>query len=181
MPTPPVLQGPGPGFGWGKKPPTGGAGRPGLGGKCHHAAGVFSVQMASKKGGRRAPPCSWTNARMGGSPVEPILVQGMTCAWCVGEGGAPHKSRPKAVPPAKGGLSRARGPRGVVHRGATTCKPFRSPCAPRSFDQAACLQPSVDLESLQGQLDCARGVKTPDRRGRLNCHKVCRSVPGERS
>ena len=24
---------------------------------------------------------------------------------------------------------------------------------------AACLQPSVDLESLQGQLDCARGVK----------------------
>ena len=57
---------------------------------------------------------------MGGSPVEPILVQGMTCAWCVGEGGAPYKSRPKAVPPAKGGLSRARGPRGVVHRGATT-------------------------------------------------------------
>ena len=121
MPTPPVLQGPGPGFGWGKKPPTGGAGRPNLGGKYHHAVGVFSVQMASKKGGRRAPPCSWTNARMGGSPVEPILVQGMTCAWCVGEGGAPHKSRPKVVPPAKGGLSRARGPRGVVHRGATTC------------------------------------------------------------
>ena len=123
MPMPQVLQGPGPGFGWGKKPPTGGAGRPNLGGKCHHAAGVFSVQMASKKGGRRAPPCSWTNARMGGSPVEPILVQGMTCAWCVGEGGAPYKSRPKAVPPAKGGLSRARGPRGVVHRGATTCTP----------------------------------------------------------
>ena len=121
MPMPPVLQGPGPGFGWGKNPPTGGAGRPNLGGKYRHAAGVFSVQMASKKGGRRAPPCSWTNARMGGSPVEPILVQGMTCAWCVGEGGAPYKSRPKAVPPAKGGLSRARGPRGVVHRGATTC------------------------------------------------------------
>ena len=117
----PSFTGPGPGFGWGKKPPTGGAGRPSLGGKCHHAVGVFSVQMASKKGGRRAPPCSWTNARMGGSPVEPILVQGMTCAWCVGEGGAPHKSRPKAVPPAKGGPSRARGPRGVVHRGATMC------------------------------------------------------------
>ena len=119
-PCPLTARAAGPGFGWGKNPPTGGAGRPNLGGKYHHAAGVFSVQMASKKGGRRAPPCSWTNARMGGSPVEPILVQGMTCAWCVGEGGAPYKSRPKAVPPAKGGPSRARGPRGVVHRGATT-------------------------------------------------------------
>ena len=83
------------------------------------------VQMASKKGGRRALPCSWTTARMGGSPVEPVLVQEMTCAWCVGEGGAcaHYKSRPKAAPPAKRGPNGACGPWGVVHRGATACIP----------------------------------------------------------
>ena len=53
------------------------------------------------------------------------------------------------------------------------------PCAPRSRStSAACLmQPSVDLESLQGQLDCAREVRgcaRPARKAELS--KECTGV-----
>ena len=100
---PPVLQGPGLGFGWDKKTPTGGAGRPNLGGKYHHAVGVFSVQMASKKGGRRAPPCSWTNARMGGESCGTNSCSGNDLRMVCWGGWHPLQVTTKSGTPRQGG------------------------------------------------------------------------------